>query len=445
MSYGWIEKKMKQNAFLVLAAVMVTSLMMGLAWAQPTIEVSPSVVKPGESIIITGQSTAGATLIVEVSNTRTLVDTYNITANPAGTYSIEYQISSDSPVDIYTVRVQDGGETIETSFIVSKMTQQQLANTIRTIVENAKRQAESALIQARKQGFTIPPEIRNKYQQGLDEIGNAGNSIQNNNYAEAQESLREALNRFREVVEYSYSEEVAPPIDPDQNRLRVQEMIDQLTRQYNDINAAVQKLKQNGLNVDVLEKDLNTLRNRIGEAQALLDEGMIAEAEQTAARTRQLVQERLAALRLRQVEITKRLAESYQSALKNRIDAYVDTFRKLQAVRPVQSALALQELESLQLKLTESSKLLDQGNIAVALREIHNTEFRLKRLKETVNGNVTSRLLNRIDELTANLQESTGADTSQIEKEIEDTKNTLNDYLRQKPPTHDSRNSSLSP
>ena len=443
--YGLIGKKMKKHAFLVLAAVVVASLMIGLAWAQPTIEVSRSVAKPGETITITGQSIVGANVIIQIRNTRTVVDTYNITVDLAGTYLIDYDVPLDTPIDIYTVNVQYDEETIETSFIVSRMTQNQLSTTIRTIVENAKKQAESALIQARKQGHIIPNEIKDNYYQGIDAIGDAGNQIQSQNYAEAQESLREALNLFREVVDYSYGEEVTPTLDPEQGKLRVQEMIDQLRRQYKEINAVVQKLKLNGINVDVLERDLNTLRNRIGEAQRSLDEGKITEAEQSAARTRQLVEQRLAALRQRQAEVTKRLAKTYQTALKNRVDAYIDTFHKLRSVRPVQSSLALNELESLQMKLMESGEHLEQDNIPVALREIRNTEFRLRRLSDAINGDVTSRLLNRIDELTANLQESTGTDSTRIEKEIEDTKNTLSDYLRRRSLTPDSDNASLSP
>jgi hypothetical protein len=402
------------------------------------------VVKPGESVIIIGHSIAGANLFVEISNTRALVKTFNITTNKMGTFRIPYEVPVNFPVDTYTVSLQDSGEKIEITFVVSKMTQQQLANTIRTLVENAKRQAESALIQSKKQGYTIPPEIMEKYTIGIEEVRNAADYIQGNNYIEAQESLIEALNQFRKVVEYSYSEELVPPIDPKQERLRIQEMIDQLKRKYNEINAVVKKLKLNGLNVNLLEQDLNTLQDKIIEAQTLLDEGKFFEAEQRVARTNHLLQQRLEALRQRQTEVTKRLAEIYQISLVNRVDSYIDTFQKLQSIRPIQSAIALQELELLQQNLMDSGEHLEQDNIRVALRKIRNTEFRLRRLSKTVNGNITQRLFNRIDELTANLQESSEEDASQIEKDIEETKNTLNEYLRVKP-SLDSSNTSNSP
>ena len=424
-TYGFDVEKMKKRTLLVLAGIIIASWMVGAAHAQTSILVSPPVVRPGETVIISGQSTANV-LTVEISNTRTLVDSLNVTV-VSGEFSLEYVVPSDAPVDVYTVLIGSSGET---SFIVSKMTQEQLSNTVRALVLNAKKQAESALIQARKQGQTIPQEIRNLYMQGLAAITQAGNHIQNHNYVEAQESLQEALNRFREVVEYSY-DDVAPQIDPEQERVRVQEIIDQLKHQYGEINTATQKLKQNGVNVDILEQQLRNLRNSIDNAQTLLDEGNIAEARQMAIRIQQLVKQRLTALRQKQAEITKRLADGYQLSLESRVGVYLNTFQKLQTIRPVASALAIQELESLQVRLAASGELLETGNIAAALREMHVTEYRLRNLANTVDGAVTSRLLYRIDELAAYLQESTGTDMSQIEKELEDAKDSLTDYLRE--------------
>ena len=131
-------------------------------------------------------------------------------------------------------------------------------------------------------------------------------------------------------------------------------------------------------------------------------------------------------------------------SLETRVVTYLTTFQKIQTIRPVASALAIQELESLQVRLADSEALLENGNVASALREMHVTEYRLRNLANTVNGAITSRLLNRIDELAANLEESTGTDTSRIEKEIEDTKDSLNDYLRERHPTSTS-NTTLTP
>ena len=440
ITYGLDGKKMKNKALLALATMLIASLMVGVVLAQPSVDVSPGVVKPGETVVISGQTSAGVTLMVEISNSRALVDSFNVTTDVSGDYSVEYMVSGDAPVDVYTVLV----DSEESSFMVSKMSQEQLSNTIRMLVINAKKQAESALIQARNQGQAIPQELRDKYMQGLNAITQAGSHIQNKNYSEAQGSLQEALNRFREVVEYTYGDNVSPQVDPEQQRARVQEIIDQLKRQYGEIGAAAQKLKQNGVNVDVLELQLNTLRNSIEDAQALLDEDNIVEAQHMATRLQQLVKQRLAALRQKQAEITKRLAERYQLSLENRVETCLNTFQKIQTIRPVASALAIRELESLQARLSDSEELLETGNTASALREMYATEYRLRNLANTVNGVVSNRLLNRIDELAANLQESTGTDTSRIEKEIEDTKDSLTDYLREKRPTSAS-NTTLTP
>lgn len=438
ITYGLNREKMKQKTLLVLATIIIASWMISTASAQ-SILVSPPVVRPGETVTISGQTTASV-IQVKISNTRTVLDNFNVTVD-SGMYSFEYLVHSDAPVDVYTVVIGSDGET---TFIVSKMSQEQLSNTIKTLVENAKRQAESAMIQARKQGQTVPSEVRNTYLQGLDAVRDAGSYIQNHNYGAAYESLQEALNLFREVIEYSYGEEVTPVVDPEQERVRVQEIIDQLKRQYTEIHAATQKLKQNGVDVDAIEEQLIALRNGIEEVQTSLDEGKIIEARQMATRLHQLVQQRLTALRQKQAEITKRLAERYQSSLENRVETYLDTFQKLQTIRPLKATLAIRELEALQTRLSASGELLETGNVVTALREMRVTEYRLRSLASTVNGVVTNRLLSRIDELAANLEESTGTDTSRIEKEIEDTKNSLSDYLRERP-SITSNNATLTP
>ena len=288
LTYGCDEKKMKQKAILTLFALMMVSLTLGVALAQPTVEVSAPVIKPGNSITITGTSAALSSIIIEVSNTRATVETFNITVNSSGEYSVEYQLPDDAPVDIYTIRASTEDESAETTFMVSHMTQKQVANTIRTMVTEAKRQAESALIQARKEGHVVPPQIREKYDQGLAELNKAVNAIQSQNYVIAQGSLQNAMNLFREVVEYTYGDDVVQPVNAEQMKRRLQEKIDLLERQYTEIKKAVDKLGQSGLNVEALQGELVMLRARIDEAQNLLDEGESSQAGQSIEQTQQM-------------------------------------------------------------------------------------------------------------------------------------------------------------
>lgn len=423
-------REMMKKATLVLFALIVASLMIGAVYATPTVDVQPPIVQPGDTVTITGVSSIDTIVTVSISNTRAVLTSFNITSDLNGDFSSEYVISDDSPVDVYLVTITSDNETAEVSFIVSKMSQEQLVNTIRIMVVNAKNQAESAIIQARKQGQTVSTEAIEKYRQGLQNLEDAVEAIENQNFEVAQQSLREALNRFNEVVEDSYGDNVEPTIDPVEANVRVQEQIDQLWRQYNQINTTLLKLRAYGVDVDVLILDSNLIRNRIQEAENFLVEDNIAEAETSITETKRLVTQKIEALRTRQSEVTKRLAERYQTSLENRVQTYIDTFQQLQSVRPVQSALALQELERLETRLVESETLLEEGNVITAIREMQSTETRIKRLSASVNGAVTSRYLSRIDELTAKLQ--TSMNSPEIQGEIDDIKEALTNYLHQK-------------
>jgi tetratricopeptide (TPR) repeat protein len=429
--YGENRKKMNKNTLLALLVIILASISIGCVKAQTTIEVSPAVTRPGDTVSISGQVTSNETVLIEISNSRTIVDTFNVTSDANGQFSTTYNVGQDAAIDVYLVKIS--AETDEASFIVSKMTPQQLTNTIKTLTENAKKQAETALIQARNQSITIPAEIQEMYRTGLTKLVESEKAIQNQNFVQAQESLQEALNMFRKVVEYTYGDKaVEPPTNTEQERNKVQDKLDQLRRQYNKIKRAIQMLREYGLNVQLLETDLNRLHQLILNTQESLDEGSLREADQKATRVQTMIRERLVALRQRQAEITKKLAERYQTALENRVDTAIDTFEKLQSVRPTQSTLALRELAALREKLTESYTSLSNGNTVEAIRTMKNTEYRLKQLAQTVNGPETARLLNRIDELTANLEWTIEKDTTQLQNEIEDTKETLRDYLRKR-------------
>ncbi|MFC1802708.1 hypothetical protein ACFL0D_01950 [Thermoproteota archaeon] len=432
---------MKKNTLLALLVIILASMMIGCIKAQTTIEISPAVTQPGNTVSISGQVTPNETVLIEISNSRTIVDTFNVTSDANGQFSTTYEVNRDAAIDIYLVKIS--AKTDETSFIVSKMTPQQLANTIRTLTTNSKKQAETALIQARNQSITIPAEIHEMYIAGLTKIVESEKAIQNQNFFQAQESLQEALSMFRRVVEYSYGDvTVKPPTNTEQEKNKVQDKLDQLRRQYKEIKRAVQMLREFGLNVQLLEADLNRLHQLILNTQEVLDENRVREADQIATRVQKMIRERLVALRQRQAEITKKLAERYQTALENRVDAAIDTFEKLQSVRPTQSTLALQELTVLREKLTESYTYLLNGNTVEALRTMKNAEYRLKQLAQKLNGSETARLLNRIDELTANLEWTLEKDRTQLQNEIEDTKNTLRDYLRKRTQSHIGTNES---
>jgi hypothetical protein len=113
-------------------------------------------------------------------------------------------------------------------------------------------------------------------------------------------------------------------------------------------------------------------------------------------------------------------------------------------VRPIKSKIALTELEVLLEKLKESDSSLSNGNIVEAIRTMRVTEYRLKLLTRIVNGRITSMLLNRIDELTAHL-ETPESNINQLQDEIENTKDTLRDYLRKKSESDETNESTVSP
>jgi soluble cytochrome b562 len=434
---------MKKEMILGLSLIILASLTIGGVNAQITVEVSQAVVHPGDTVIISGYGLSNTNILVEISNTRKIVNTLNVTTDADGQYSIKYIVERDAVIDSYRVKIV--GETYVSSFIVSNMTPKLLTNSVRNIASIAKRSAETALIQMKKQGYTIPIEFEEKYREGLNSLVSADNAIKDNNFAFAHESIQDALNYFKEIIAYSYgNKNIEPPINKELVQNKVQDKINLLRRQYNEIKRAIYSLREYGLNAQILETDLNKLHEMIIDTQKLLDDGKIREADQSASRIQRIIREKLSTLRQRQAEITKKLAEKYQTSLENRVNTYIDTFEKIQTVRPIQSKIALTELEVLIDKLKESDSSLSNGNIVEAIRTMRVTEYRLKQLTRIVNGRITSMLLNRIDELTAYLEETPESNINQLQDEIENAKDSLRDYLRKKSESGETNDSTIS-
>jgi flagellin-specific chaperone FliS len=434
---------MKKEMILGLSLIILASLTIGGVNAQITVEVSQAVVHPGDTVIISGYGLSNTNILVEISNTRKIVNTLNVTTDADGQYSIKYIVERDAVIDSYRVKIV--GETYVSSFIVSNMSPKLLTNSVRNIASIAKRSAETALIQMKKQGYTIPIEFEEKYREGLNSLVSADNAIKDNNFAFAHESIQDALNYFKEIIAYSYgNKNIEPPINKELVQNKVQDKINLLRRQYNEIKRAIYSLREYGLNAQILETDLNKLHEMIIDTQKLLDDGKIREADQSASRIQRIIREKLSTLRQRQAEITKKLAEKYQTSLENRVNTYIDTFEKIQTVRPIQSKIALTELEVLIDKLKESDSSLSNGNIVEAIRTMRVTEYRLKQLTRIVNGRITSMLLNRIDELTAYLEETPEPNINQLQDEIENAKDSLRDYLRKKSESGETNDSTIS-
>ena len=429
VTYSPIENMNKKKPLIVISFIIIASLFIGDVGAQVSIEVSQIVVQPGGSVVISGNAPSGVTIHLQISNSRGILESFNLSVADTSYFNLLYEVPFDAHTDIYRVKTEFEGISTETSFVVSRISSQQLAVNIKILVMNAKRQAETILIEARKHGELLPVSIRDLYTEGVSELDKASNAIQRQNYVEAYSFSKEALNKFREIVEYSYGKEYILPVDSQNERFEIEDDIDRLERQYAQLETIVRKMKGFGINVSLLEQNLSTLHLKIEEAKRLVNEGKLIEAARVVSSTQSVIEKRLSEVRQRQNSITKRLAERYQESLEKRVETYIDVFHRLESIKPVQSIIALQELEKLKAQITETNNLSDNGQVISALVEMRQTESRLKNIAEMTNGPITTRLLKRLDTLTANLQNSSDLDTSQITNEIEVVKNMIRDHF----------------
>jgi Mor family transcriptional regulator len=429
VTYSIIENMHKKKPLFVIFFIIIASLFIGDVGAQTTIEVSQIVVQPGQSVVISGNGPIGVSINLQISNSRGLLESFNVSVVDTGYFNLLYEVPFDAHTDIYWVKTEFEGISTETSFVVSKISSQQLAVNIKILVMNAKRQAETILIEARRHGELLPVSLRDLYTEGVSELDKASNAIQRQNYIEAYSFSKEALNKFREIVEYSYGKEFYLPVDPQNEKFEIEDDIEMLERQHAQLVTITRKMKGFGINVSLLDENLNSLHLKIEEAKRLVNEERFIEAEKVVSSTQSVIEKRISEVRQRQNSITKRLSERYQESLEKRVETYIDVFHRLESIKPVQSIIALQELQKIKEKIIEINYLIDNGQVVDAVNEMRQTEKSLKNIAEMVNGPLTSKLLKRLDTLTANLQNSSELDSKQITNEVELVKNLIRDHF----------------
>ena len=178
------------------------------------------------------------------------------------------------------VQIKVGGDMIEDSFVVSGMTPSKLAEIMRMMVSNAKKQAETALIQARKAG-SQDDDALNTYREALQLLGEAGKSFEVGNYVQAMNQGREALGLFNQVVDGSYiTPDVEPPqdLEQDRNTVKAQEAINRLQAELDELKKTANTIDEKGFSPGLTPMWFRRMQGELDYAQELVDSNQTGEA-----------------------------------------------------------------------------------------------------------------------------------------------------------------------
>ncbi|MFA9437355.1 MAG: hypothetical protein ACEROO_09615 [Candidatus Bathyarchaeota archaeon] len=397
---------MVKKGYLALTAVLLVMVSIGFASADPGIQVSERYFKPGDVVTVTVTGDPGESFGLDLVNTRGLIQTHTGSVGEDGTYVWTYRLNATATTDTYMVLIRVGDDMTEDSFVVSGMTPSQLGETMRMMVSNAKKQAETALIQARKAG-SQDDDALNTYREALQILAEAGKSFEEGNYVQTMNQGREALGLFTQVVEGSYNTlDVEPPqgLEQDRNTVKAREAINRLQAELDELKKTTETIDEKGFSPGLTPMWFRRLQGELHDAQDLLDSNQVGEAARQLPKVNNQLKSGRASLQQRQAEIRDRLASRYKTALESRYTKMRDTLVLLEAVDAGKVSDALGEITDIQSRIRAAQDSMQAGNTGEAVRTLWEAERQMREALMKVNGDDTARLLDEIDRLTLQLE-----------------------------------------
>jgi len=454
MQKGISGRKMVKKWSLALTAILLIMLSVSFVSADPGVQVSERYFKPGDVVTVTVTGDPGESFELDLKNSRGLIQTHISAVGEDGAYVWAYKLNATASTDTYTVQIRVGDDIIQDSFVVSRMTPKQLAETMRMMVSNAKKQAEAALIQARKAG-RHDEDASNAYREAVHVLGEARNSFEAGDYDQAMNQVRQALDKFNQAIDGSYSTpDVEPPQNEelDRNRARAQEVINRLQGELDDLKKTAETIDEKGFSSGLTPMLFRRRQGELEDAQDLLDSNQVVEAARQLTMVSSQLKSGRATIQLRQAEIRDRLASKYRTALENRYTKMRDTLVLLEAVNAGKVSGALGEIDDIQSRFRAAHDSLQAGNTGDAVRTLWDAERQMREALGNVNGDETARLLDEIDRLTLQLEnQGQLAEREKLRQRIEIATQNLQDLMRPRTdtngnkPAHTQDNASLTP
>ena len=399
-------RKMVRKGYLTLTAVLLVMLSVGFASADPGIQVSERYFKPGDVVTVTITGDPGESFGLDLANTRGLIQTHTGSVGEDGEYVWTYRLNATATTDKYMVQIRVGDDMTEDSFVVSGMTPSQLGETMRMMVSNAKKQAETALIQARKAGSQNEDAL-NTYREALQVLAEAGNSFEAGNYVQAMNQGREALGLFNQVIDGSYNTPDVEPLqglEQDRNAVKAWEAIKRLQAELDELKKTAEAIDEKGFSPGLTPMWFRRLQGELDDAQDLVDSNQVGEAARQLTMVSNQLKSGRASLQQKEAEIRDRLASRYKTALESRYTKMRDTLVLLEAVDAGKVSGALGEITDIQSRIRAAQDSMQAGNTGEAVKTLWEAERQMREALMKVNGDDTATLLDEIDRLTLQLE-----------------------------------------
>ena len=154
--------------------------------------------KPGDTVKITGTAGISEVINIKIFNSIRLILNENTTSNYLGEFSFSFNLTNYK-LDIYELVITSPSNKITSSFKVSNINQERIAEYLLSLLKNSKEKIEFLLIEVKIQGIEEPGNAIENYEEGLAKMAEVQILLNENKFSGAIESSKEGLYFFQEV------------------------------------------------------------------------------------------------------------------------------------------------------------------------------------------------------------------------------------------------------
>ncbi|MGD0804592.1 MAG: hypothetical protein ABSA11_11040 [Candidatus Bathyarchaeia archaeon] len=413
----------------VVALFLLPAIPSALAAGTITIEASSKYYKPGDSVTLSGSTSANTQVYVSVNDTQGIVfPVTKVTADSTGKYTTSFILASDAYIGVYNAGANDGSNKATTYFTVSDITPTDLANNMIKLAQDSQARTEKLFAELKAQGVTLLPAAQKAYDKGVAALGNATTLLSKGHPWEALVAARVSMIHFRDAIWAAWGSAKVGKVET-QTADSVNATIQRGDNVVEKLNATIIKLAADGKDVTVAKADLKDAETQLAAATASVKANDLVNAGKQVDAAKADLQKVIDDLK----PISATLAHEGMLKFLNGAEARVDVLEaKLKALKNVNNAgkvdAAMARLELAKAKISQAQTDLTNGKDLAALGALGEARRNVNIGIGNVEAGGASGSLGKINQLEAKIQflqrtedqmKKWGMDTKAIQSQID--------------------------
>ena len=434
-----MNRKIVSLLMLVLMASPSITVLVGAA--PLTVDTDRPYYVPGEYVEIHGTAEPNAIVTIIVNSTQGTMYNFTVSADTDGIYNATVSLPVEALYGHYIVTASADEATAIASFMVTLTDATTLAEGLLSLIENSREQVEAAFDELEAEEIDVPEGAMDSYEQGVEAAEEALQLMEEGKYSAAYAKALQALQRFRialHLIQVIGPERPTEDTEEEAERaIGLKEAIERAYEFLERFNGTADRLFEEGYDVEEIRTNLEEANYILGEAEELLDLGDIDGATQILAEARGILGRTTGLLHSTAKRVKSVKTERFLEHVESRIQSVEESVNRLRH-HISEGQVVLNSLKNTRTKLWKIRSRLAAGEVEDVVDELDDTVGEIDDEVDELNGrgiSVFIKEMNRLEvkirvlKATAEKWAKKGADTFEVEEELQSAKGLLEEMM----------------